>query len=66
MTPKQAIAAFKGQAPLGRALGVERQVVNNWKKRGRIPLNYQLRLIQMNTDWGITTRSYMRKGNGNG
>jgi DNA-binding transcriptional regulator Cro len=44
MTPKQAIDHFSGQARLAEALGVSLQVVNNWKRRGWIPLESQIAL----------------------
>jgi len=47
MTPKQAIAHWNDQATLATALGVTRQVVHNWKARGRIPLRWQLVLSEL-------------------
>jgi len=47
MTPKQAIAHWTNQATLAKALGVSPQVVHNWKKRKRIPLEWQLVLNEI-------------------
>lgn len=49
MTPKQAIAHWSNQTTLARVLGVTRQAVQNWKKRGRIPLRVQLTLHEMSS-----------------
>jgi DNA-binding transcriptional regulator Cro len=44
MTPTQAISYFGTQAQMAFELRVTPQVVNNWKKRGRIPLAWQIDL----------------------
>ena len=47
MTPLQAIKHWTNQATLAKALGVSPQVVNNWKRRGRIPLQHQIELHEL-------------------
>jgi len=47
MTPRQAIAHWTNQATLARVLGVTPQVVNNWKRRSRIPLAQQIELHEL-------------------
>lgn len=47
MTPEQAISHWTNQATLAKVLGVSRQVVNNWKTRGAIPLRWQIELNEL-------------------
>jgi predicted site-specific integrase-resolvase len=57
MTPKQAIAHWTNQATLAKVLGVSRQVVNNWKKRGHIPLDWQMQIAEVSFGYlKISTR----------
>jgi DNA-binding transcriptional regulator YdaS (Cro superfamily) len=47
MTPKQAVSHWNKQVTLAKVLGVSPQVVNNWLRRGKIPLNHQLTLFEL-------------------
>lgn len=64
MTPKQAISHWTNQATLAKVLGVSRQVVNNWKKRGKIPLAKQLELAEVSFGQLKVDTPRKRKGNG--
>jgi ABC-type protease/lipase transport system fused ATPase/permease subunit len=47
MTPDQVISHFGRQRDVVLALGITRQAVSNWKKRGKIPLEAQLALQEI-------------------
>jgi hypothetical protein len=44
MKPDKALSRYGSQTELAKALGVSRQVVHNWVKRGRVSLEGQLEL----------------------
>ena len=44
MTPKQAIDYFGSQSRMASGLNVSIQMVHNWKRRGQIPLGWQIYL----------------------
>jgi len=50
MDIKTAIKHFGSQSALAQALGLDRQVVWNWKERGQIPIGrqYQIQVITKN------------------
>ncbi len=49
MTPKQVIKTVGAgsQAEVGRRLGIRRQVVQQWVKRGRVPDVWQMIIAQL-------------------
>lgn len=41
MSPSELLKYFKTKAAIGRAIGVDRQAVQGWFDRGRVPLDQQ-------------------------
>lgn len=52
------IEMYGGQSQLGRTLGLDRQVVNNWVKRGRISATYAIKAEQLTG--GTIRKEYLR------
>jgi DNA-binding transcriptional regulator YiaG len=64
MTPLQAIRHWGSQIVLAETLGIDRRVVNNWKRRRHIPLKWQVELEHMSKGQLAMDAPWNRKGNG--
>ena len=64
MTPKQVVKYYGSQSEAARRLGVSRQVISNWVRRKRVPLDWQIAITDLSM--GRLQLDRNRKANGQG